>query len=65
MAKILTYGTCINWQIVETEDGKHALRCSSTDYEIPVETDAQGGLIIPTVEGLGFETEEDSSSATA
>lgn len=65
MAKILTYGNCINWQIVEGEGGKHVIRCSSTGYEIPVTTDAEGGLVIPTdVQGLTFETEE-ASSATA
>lgn len=66
MEKVLTYGNCINWQIVEGENGKHVIRCSSTGYEIPVATDAEGGLVIPTdVEGLSFETDEEASTATA
>ena len=54
MEKLLTYGTCINWQIVELEDGSHAVRCASTGLTFPAETDAEGGLIIPKVEGLAF-----------
>jgi hypothetical protein len=62
--KLLSYGNCINWQIVETEDGKHAIRCSSTGLTFPVSTDAEGGLVIPATEGLAFEAVT-SASATA
>jgi hypothetical protein len=56
MEKLLTYGNCINWKIVETEDGKHALRCASTGLTIPIETDHLGGLVIPAGKGLAFES---------
>jgi hypothetical protein len=64
MEKLLTYGTCINWQIVELEDGSHAFRCASTGLTIPVTTDVEGGLVIPTTAGLTF-AEPNSTVATA
>ncbi len=64
MEKLLTYGNCINWQIVELEDGSHAVRCASTGLSFPVETDAEGGLVIPSAEGLVF-AEPTTTSATA
>ena len=64
MEKLLTYGNCINWQVVELEDGSHAVRCASTGLTFPVTTDAEGGLVIPTTEGLTF-AEPTSTVATA
>jgi hypothetical protein len=64
MEKLLTYGSCINWQIVELEDGSHAIRCSSTSLTFPAETDAEGGLKIPTVDGLRFAETEKTATAT-
>jgi hypothetical protein len=54
MEKLLTYGNCINWQIIELEDGSHAIRCASTNLTFPVTTDAEGGLVIPDTAGLEF-----------
>jgi hypothetical protein len=62
--KLLTYGNCTQWNIVELEDGSHAIRCASTGLTFPVETDAEGGLEIPTVEGLTF-AEPKTTTATA
>jgi len=64
MEKILTYGNCTQWNIVELEDGSHAFRCASTGLTFPAETDAEGGLVVPTVDGLTF-AEPTSQTATA
>jgi hypothetical protein len=61
--KIATVGTCINFQIIETEEGTHALRCSSTGLTFPIKTDAEGGLILP--EAVTFEETTKTTTATA
>jgi hypothetical protein len=64
MEKLLTYGNCTQWNIVELEDGSHAFRCASTGLTFAAETDAEGGLLVPTKEGLEF-AEPTTSTATA
>jgi hypothetical protein len=64
MEKLLTYGTCTQWNIVELEDGTHAFRCASTGLTFEAETDAEGGLVVPTVDGLTF-AEPTTQTATA
>lgn len=54
MEKLLTYGNCTQWVIVELEDGSHAFRCASTGLTFPAVTDANGALEIPPVDGLKF-----------
>jgi hypothetical protein len=62
--KLLTYGNCTQWNIVELEDGSHAFRCASTGLTFAATTDPNGALEIPTVDGLEF-AEPRSTTATA
>ena len=60
--KVLTYGTCINWEIVQTDEGNFGLRCSSTGLLLPLALDHEGGLVIPATEGLIFKEEASETS---